>query len=53
MPTAVTLRDWVYVALVAAALVTYGASLASQALAAPDNGVRICAFSEAADTKAN
>lgn len=53
MPTTVTIRDWAYVALVAAALVTYGASLASKALAAPDNGLRICAFSQAATTKAN
>lgn len=53
MHTTVTIRDWTYVALVAVALVTYGASLASKALAAPDTGVRICALSDAPKTKIN
>lgn len=54
MRATVTLRDWTYVTLVAAALLTYAASLASKALAAPDAAVHACVFSDASTkTKVN
>lgn len=55
MHPGITVRDWAYVTLMAAALVTYGLSLASQAFAARaanSSGVHVCVLSDA-NVKAN
>jgi hypothetical protein len=53
MRATVTFRDWTYVTLVAVALVTYAASLATKALAAHDTGVHVCAYSAGSPVSVN
>ena len=56
MQTAITIRDWTYVAVVALLLLSYGFSLLSQGFAArADTGpsVHVCAYSGDSGVKTN
>jgi hypothetical protein len=47
MRLAIAIKDWLYVALVAAALITYALSLISKGFAAESRVADACVFSDA------
>lgn len=56
MRTAIMIRDWTYVAVVALLLLSYVFSLLRQgfiAHAADDNGIHVCAYSGLSTVKTN
>jgi hypothetical protein len=56
MQSAITVRDWTYVAVVALLMLSYGFSLLSQgfaARAASDTAVHVCVYSGESSMKAN